>query len=344
MNVAAVRPRTLWLILGLLLFLPPLSLVPQFFGAVGFCGTWCPRMFLKLTPPGRIFASTYMGVALVAAVLAVTAWKGRYWCSHLCPIGGATELANRAVPRRVRLDFGWIHAPSLRYGYLAVFLLAPVLGLGSICCNLCNFSVVPKLFAAPFEPASRAYFLTTMGGINLASIVVLGVLARGGRAYCNLMCPVGAIDSLANAGAARLGRSRVTVDAAKCTGCGDCVTPCPVWAIDMADDKAHISPFSCLPCDKCLEACPRRRSSMAARSRWPQRLVFAAAGATAAGLPVVVATCPGQCTSCWRCAGGITVVVALAVGGNLVRRVGRSDPPAADAPPTHSGSEPCPPA
>jgi len=254
--VSPARKRTLFLILGILLFLPPLSLVPQFFGAVGFCGTWCPRMFLKLSPPGRIFASTYMGVALVTALLAVTAWRGRYWCSHVCPIGGVTELGSRAVPKRGKLDFSWIHAPSLRYGYLAVFLLAPVLGLGSICCNLCNFSVVPKLFAAPFEPASRAYFLTTMGGINLASIGVLGFMARGGRAYCNLMCPVGAIDSVVNVAAARLGRPRVRVDADKCNGCGDCVVPCPVWAIEMTDDKARISQASCLPCGLCAEACP----------------------------------------------------------------------------------------
>lgn len=248
-------PRTWWLVAGILLFLPPLSLLPQFFGAANFCGTWCPRMFLKLTPAGRIFASTYMGVALVAAMLLVTAWRGRYWCSHVCPIGGATELANRGVPRRGRLDFSWIHAPSARYGYLAVFLLAPALGIGSICCNLCNFSVIPKLFAAPFEPASRAYFVTTMGGVNLAFIGVLGFLSRGGRAYCNLMCPVGAIDSLANAGVAKLGAPRVTVDAQKCNGCGACVEPCPVWAIGMRDEKAVISQFSCMPCGICADVC-----------------------------------------------------------------------------------------
>ena len=248
-------PRTLFLILGILLFLPPLSLIPQFFGAANFCGTWCPRMFLKLSPPGRIFASTYMGVALTTALIAVTFWRGRYWCSHLCPIGAVTELGNRAVPARARLNFRWVHAPSLRYGYFAVFLLAPALGIGSLCCNVCNFSVIPKLFAAPFEPASRAYFLTTMGGVNLALIIVLGFLARGGRAYCNFMCPVGAIDSLANVAAGKMGSPRVVVDPVLCNGCKDCIEPCPVWAIEMVDGKARINQFSCMPCGLCDEAC-----------------------------------------------------------------------------------------
>ncbi len=88
------------------------------------------------------------------------------------------------------------------------------------------------------------------------SMDTLGFLARGGRAYCNFMCPVGAIDSLANAAAAKLGSPRVVVDPARCNGCEDCLEPCPVWAIEMIDGKARINQLSCMPCGLCDAACP----------------------------------------------------------------------------------------
>ena len=81
------------------------------------------------------------------------------------------------------------------------YLLAPLFGLGSLCCSYCNFATAPRLIGAAFSGADLAFFLRTAGVINLLLLLVLGILARGGRGYCNLLCPVGALDALA----ARLG-------------------------------------------------------------------------------------------------------------------------------------------
>lgn len=256
--------RTWILVLAVMTFLPPLALIFQAgTGSVNFCGEWCPRMFFTwregMTASQFFmgFLRSYMGVALVAAILLSTLFFGRYWCSHLCPVGGSTELGSRLVPKKLRINYTSISAPPVRYGYLAVYLLAPLFGIGSLCCNYCNFATLPRLFGAAFQPADLAYFLRTAGLINLGLIILLGFMARGGRAYCNFFCPIGALDSLVNRIGARFGK-RMRVSADKCNGCGICEKVCPTWAIEREDEQAIINHYSCFPCRECQKVCPRQ--------------------------------------------------------------------------------------
>jgi len=249
-----------WIILGgILLFLPPLSFLFQFVQDSNFCGTWCPRMFFvwrKGITGGEFllgFLRSYMGVALVLTALISTLFLGRYWCSHLCPVGGTMELGSKIIPGFLKINFSGIPASAFRYGYLSVFFIAPAVGIGSLCCNYCNFATIPRLFGAAFSQADAAYFLRTAGLINLGLVVVLGFFAKGGRAYCNLLCPVGAMDALSNKLGSKLGK-RVSVNVPKCNGCRLCMKVCPTWAIDVKE-KAEIDHLSCIPCRLCESVC-----------------------------------------------------------------------------------------
>ena len=69
----------------------------------------------------------------------------------------------------------------------------------------------------------------------------------------------------------------------------------------------------------------RIASSAARAASWPKRVFFGAAGAAVAVAPLLTATCPGTCASCYRCGTGAAVVLALALVGNLGRRIGSGD-------------------
>lgn len=253
------RHRTLILVLAAVLFLPPLAAVFQLTGDHNFCGSWCPRMFFvwregtTLSAYFAGWARAFAGVALVGGVLLTTLFIGRYWCSHLCPVGGGLELGSRLIPERLKIDLSRIPAAPFRYGFLAVFMVVPALGLGSLCCNYCNFAALPRLAGAPFSQADLSYFLRAQGLVNLGLLLGLGLLARGGRAYCNLLCPIGALDALANRIGLRSAR-RMRIDPDRCVDCGDCIGACPTWAIE-AHSKPAIDQLSCMPCGLCERAC-----------------------------------------------------------------------------------------
>ena len=48
----------------------------------------------------------------------------------------------------------------------------------------------------------------------------------------------------------------IKVNQEECVGCETCVPVCPVEAISMKDDKAHIDPETCTECETCIPECP----------------------------------------------------------------------------------------
>ncbi|MCL1827593.1 MAG: 4Fe-4S binding protein [Candidatus Cloacimonetes bacterium] len=47
----------------------------------------------------------------------------------------------------------------------------------------------------------------------------------------------------------------VTVETAKCVGCGVCVDICPVSALALEGDKVKVS-SECIDCGACVDQCP----------------------------------------------------------------------------------------
>jgi len=48
----------------------------------------------------------------------------------------------------------------------------------------------------------------------------------------------------------------ITIDVARCTGCGACVDVCPTGALYLVDGKAVVDDALCRECEACLAACP----------------------------------------------------------------------------------------
>ncbi|MDK2824025.1 MAG: hypothetical protein PWQ67_181 [Clostridia bacterium] len=47
----------------------------------------------------------------------------------------------------------------------------------------------------------------------------------------------------------------VTVDAEKCTGCGECANACPAQVFEL-EDVAVVTDNECMGCESCVMICP----------------------------------------------------------------------------------------
>jgi Fe-S-cluster-containing hydrogenase component 2 len=91
-------------------------------------------------------------------------------------------------------------------------------------------------------------------------------------------------------------RQAVWVDVSRCTGCGVCVSECPVGAMALVDGKARVDEESCTECGACVGACPEDavqpviRGELVPASSRPAPTVFRPGPlAETAGAAVVVA-------------------------------------------------------
>ena len=129
--------------------------------------------------------------------------------------------------------------------------------LGISACTLCNFITIPRLFES-FSGGLMgiAFIFSSVGFVNLLLLFLLGFFANKGRAYCQFLCPIGAIDGVVN----RLGSRfrfthRIRVERDRCSGCNVCARKCMTGAIKMVDRIAVVDQFSCMSCHECVDVC-----------------------------------------------------------------------------------------
>ena len=161
----------------------------------------------------------------------------------------------------------------LRYPVLVVFVLAGVAGVGSLFQLLAPYSSFGRIATMILQPLwmlgnnvlasiaeradSYAFYSVEVWMKSLpvfviaaATLVVLFILAwRGGRTYCNTICPVGTILSFL----ARFSWMKIQFVEDKCKNCSMCSKNCKAACIDY---KTHSVDYSrCVVCGNCIEKC-----------------------------------------------------------------------------------------
>lgn len=214
------------------------------------------------------------GSLVTGALLMLTLFFGRIYCSVLCPLGilqdGIARLGKkRRSPynayskgkTRLRvallilfaaaffaglpLVFGLLE-PYSAFGRIAVTILAPFWQLGGnalaeVSAYYENFIIAPT----PIWIRGWASFI-----VGLTTLAVIGVLAsKGGRTWCNTLCPVGTVLGFLN----RFALFRPRVHGGACTHCGACARACKASCIDA--EKGVIDASRCVSCFNCLDAC-----------------------------------------------------------------------------------------
>ncbi len=258
--------RYLIIITSCLLFFAPFAFIPAAVGNDDLCGKMCMRRFFLYFPEMSLedfntaISVAWMGVLLITGIFVTTFFYGRMWCSYICPVGGFPELVSRSLNDRWKIEYRSLPQVPIRYGYFSVYvLLMPTLGISA--CTLCNFITVPRVFeafSAGITDNIRGFLFifSSIGLVNLALLFLLGFFASKGRAYCQFLCPIGAMDGLVN----RLGAHfrftrRIRVERDRCTGCNICARNCMTGAIKMVDMVAVVDQLSCMSCHECVDVC-----------------------------------------------------------------------------------------
>ena len=213
-----------------------------------------------------------LNVVVVVALIALTLVFGRIYCSVICPLGVFQDLLARLRRKKNKYSYSK-EVKWLRYPVLAVFVLAGVAGIGSLFQLLAPYSAYGRIATMIFQPIwklgnnllamvaermdSYAFYTidTWMRSLPVliiaaVTLVVLAVLAwRGGRTYCNTICPVGTILSFF----ARFSWLKIRFDEEKCKNCSLCSKNCKAACIDF---KTHTVDYSrCVACGNCIDSC-----------------------------------------------------------------------------------------
>jgi len=255
-----------------------------------------------------------LNVGVIIALIALTLIFGRIYCSVICPLGIMQDVIAHLRPRKNKKVGRYSFSPEvrwLRYPVLVLFIIALLAGVGSFVALLAPYSsfgrIVTNLLRPLYELTNNglaaiaehfdnyAFYATDVWIRSLptfmiaaVTLVILAVLAwRGGRTYCNTICPVGTILSFIS----RFSFLKVNFDEDKCRNCAACTKSCKASCIDF---KNHTVDYSrCVVCGNCIDACkfgalkfdaPRRHKAGAAPSSRRTFLLSTAALVTTAAL------------------------------------------------------------
>ena len=215
-----------------------------------------------------------LNLGVIIALILLTVLFGRVYCSVICPLGVMQDIFAWFGKKLKKNRYTYSQAKNwLRYGTLGVFIVAMVAGFGGLAALIAPYSaygrIVSNLLAPVWQWAnnglaylaeradSYAFYETeiwikSMPVLLVAAVtlVVLIVLAwRGGRTYCNTICPVGTVLGFIS----RFSLLKPVIDTDKCVNCNLCSKNCKSSCINIKDHKIDYS--RCVACMDCIGKC-----------------------------------------------------------------------------------------
>lgn len=265
--------RKIRLTLALLFFVGITLLFLDFTGTIHAWLGWMAK--IQFLP-----AVLALNICVIVTLVILTQIFGRIYCSVICPLGILQDIISWLGGKQKKNRFRYSKAMNgLRYGVLVVFVIAMITGVGSLVALLAPYSsfgrIASNLLAplyqqgnnllAHFAEQAESYsFYTTEVYIKslptflvaALTLVVLVVLAwRGGRTYCNTICPVGTVLGFLS----RYAWLKPVIDTEKCNGCGLCARNCKASCINSKDHNIDYS--RCVACMDCIGKCKKNAIS-----------------------------------------------------------------------------------
>lgn len=259
--------RTLRLLAAILFFSLLTLLFLDFSGTVHAWFGWMAKtQFLP--------ALLAWNAGVVVFLLLLTLALGRVYCSVVCPLGVLQDAISWIAGKRKKNRFRYSPAlPLVRYGMLALFVVALAAGVGSLVALLAPYSAYGRIASNLFAPlwqwgnnglaylaerADRYTFYSVdvwIKGLStfLAAVATFGVVGwlawRNGRTYCNTVCPVGTVLGFF----ARYAWFKPVIDPSKCVDCQLCARNCKASCIQVETHRIDYS--RCVACMDCVDKC-----------------------------------------------------------------------------------------
>ena len=227
-----------------------------------------------------------MNVAVVAALVIITLLLGRVYCSTICPLGVMQDIFAFFGRKCKKNRYTFSPAKNiLRYTVLALFVAAIIAGIGSAVALLAPYSAYGRIaqnllspiwigannILAYFAERADSYAFYTAPvwirsistfAIAVITLLVVAILSwRGGRTYCNTICPVGTVLGFLS----RFSLLKPVINTEKCIDCGLCARNCKAACIDSKNHQIDYS--RCVACMDCLDNCKKGAISYAIKRK-----------------------------------------------------------------------------
>lgn len=263
--------RVLGYVLGFVLFYEPFTLFQKIVGTFlhepGFTSIHvpCARIPMQRLLAGDIGTVGNISLFFTILLIITSLWLGPLFCGKLCPAGALPEFLSRLVPERFKISWGKIlPIVPIRYGFTLGFLFSTYMGFDSPC-PYCNYFAF-DLFINFLHTGKLLTTATSLIVTFILWFLIFGVFTKGGRGYCNFLCPVGAMQSFLHfIGGFIPGTYGRSVNVQQCVGCNLCGKICPMEAISMKAHKCSISVHHCIECGQCEDVCPKQAISYVKR-------------------------------------------------------------------------------
>ena len=216
-----------------------------------------------------------LNFAVVTALMLATLVFGRIYCSIICPLGILQDIISWfRFKFKKKARHTWSKEKKwMRYSLLALFILAMILGLQTLVALFDPYSAFGRIAENLFSPIYRlgnnflALILSRAESYSIypkeiwlkslptfiiagSTLIILTILAfRGGRTYCNTICPVGTFLSFV----ARFSAFRPIIEKGHCKLCNKCAKNCKASCIDLKN--FNIDHSRCVTCFNCVDSC-----------------------------------------------------------------------------------------
>lgn len=183
----------------------------------------------------RVFVDfSFATLAILLAILVITALFGRFYCSTICPFGIFQEIVAALFKRKTK------YTPNYPVKY---FIAAITFGI------LAGGSAVALRFIEPYTLFGSAISLSALGII--AILAVLAIVFFKNRFFCTNICPVGVLLGLIS----KFSLNKIRINQSACVSCGMCEKNCPSGCINS--NEKTVDNETCVKCLKCLQVCPK---------------------------------------------------------------------------------------